>query len=212
MKTDLLSDAHLREYETWYKEHPFIFQSEVEALRQMLPAGENLRGIEVGVGTGRFANALNIKEGVEPSETLRELALKRGIEVMNGTAEHLPYGDLSFDFVLSAFCINCFNDLHVVFREAGRVLRKNGVLIVGFINRHSIIGKYYEEHKPESSFYRHANFFAVEKVVFELNLAGFRHFKFCQTLFNSFDKITSPEQPKPGYGEGSFIVIQARKR
>lgn len=212
MKTNLPFDTHVSDYEEWFDEYPFVFRSEVEALRQMLPEGENLHGIEVALGTGRFAEALGIKEGVEPSANMRAAAVERGIEVVDAVAEQLPYGDLRFDFVLMSFCISYFNDLHVAFKEANRVLKQNGALVVGFIDRNSLIGKYYEKHKPESTFYKLANFYTVDKVIFELNRAGFKHFQFCQTLFGELDDIKTFEPAKTGYGEGSFIVIQARKK
>jgi len=212
MKHNLPFDSNVHEYEEWYDEYPSVFKSEVEALRQMLPEGEALTGIEVGLGTGRFSEALGIKEGIEPSPNMRRLAVKRGIEVIDGTAEQMPYADLRFDFVVMAFCISYFEDLHIAFREASRVLKQNGTFVIGFIDRNSPIGEYYEKHKPESTFYKLANFYTVDKVVFELTKAGFRHFKFCQTLFKPLDEITSFEPPRPGYGQGSFVVIQARKK
>lgn len=212
MKTNLPFDSHVAEYEEWYREFPFVFQSEVEALRQMLPEGDNLSGIEVALGTGKFSEALGIKEGIEPSPNMRAIAVSRGIEVVDSVAENLPYGDLKFDFVLMAFCISYFNDLSITFKEAHRILKNNGVLIIGFIDRNSIIGKYYEQHKPESIFYKQANFYTVDRVVSELTHAGFRHFNFCQTLFKPLQEIKTFEPSKPGHGQGSFVIVQALKK
>lgn len=212
MKSNLPFDDHVAEYDAWYDEYPFVFRSEVEALREMLPEGDNLTGIEVGLGTGRFSEALGIKEGVEPSENMRSRAIERGIEVIDGAAEQLPYGDLRFDFVVMSFCISYFDDLQQAFREAHRVLKQNGVLVVGFIDRASTIGNYYEQHKGESTFYKSANFYTVQKVKSELVKAGFRHFKFCQTLFQPLQEIKVFEPAQQGHGEGSFVVIQAAKK
>ena len=94
-------DRHVEEYEKWYEDYPEVYQSELTAIReQLLKLPENIRGIEVGLGTGRFALPLGIKEGVEPSSGMAEKAINRGIEVIEGLAERLPYGDLQFDFVL----------------------------------------------------------------------------------------------------------------
>ncbi len=212
MRPNLPFDSHVAEYEAWYEEYPFVFKSEVEALREMLPEGETLTGIEVGLGTGRFSKALGIKEGLEPSANMRQVAIRRGIEIVDGFAEHMPYADLRFDFVLMSFCISYFKSLHPPFLEANRVLKNDGSLVVGFIDRNSPIGKSYESHKKESTFYKNATFYTVDKVVNELTKAGFRHFKFCQTLFRPLKEITEIEPAKPGYGKGSFVVIQARKR
>ena len=56
-------------YEAWYDNYPEVFQSEIVAIReQLFKLPENIYGIEVGLGTGRFSKALGIKEGIEPSE------------------------------------------------------------------------------------------------------------------------------------------------
>ncbi len=212
MDTIKLFDQHVAEYDAWFDQYPFVFQSEIEAVREMLPIGEKLLGIEVGLGTGRYSQALQIKEGIEPSENMRVVAIKRGIETMDAVAEKLPYGDLRFDFVLMLFSIAYFNRLDVAFAEAFRVLKNDGALVIGFIDKNSIIGKQYELRKPESTFYRHANFYSVDKIVQELTDAGFRHFSFCQTLFGELDSINEFQPSKEGYGEGSFVVLKALKK
>ena len=212
MKQNLAFESHAAEYEEWYDKYPFVFKSEVEAIREMLPEGENLRGIEVALGTGQFSKALGIKEGIEPSLGMRALAKKKGIVVVDAVAEQLPYGDLRFDFVLMAFCISYFDDLHVPFKEAHRVLKKNGTLVIDFIDKQSPIGKRYELQKTDSTFYKTANFYSVDKVISELKNVNFKHFKFCQTLFHPLDEVKSFEAAKPEYGEGSFVVVQAKKK
>jgi SAM-dependent methyltransferase len=211
MNRNMLADFIPGKDEACFGKHPFIFQSEVEALRSKLPVGNNLRGTEIGLGTGKFTEALGIHEGVESSQVSRKIALTRGLKVIEGVAEDLPYKEQSFDFVVMVLCISHFNDLHVAFQEANRVLRKEGVLIIGFIDRSSIIGKILELKDRQYPKNREVNLYSVDKVIFELNLADFKQFNICQTLFNESDKISCFEPAKPGYGEGSFVVIQAKK-
>ncbi len=204
-------ETHAAEYDKWFDEHPYVFESEVEALRAALPYGD-IQGIEVGLGTGRFANALGIKEGVEPAAAMLEIAVSRGIDVFDASAEHLPYKDLRFDFVLMASCINYFEKLNPVFREANRVLKVGGTLIVGCIDKNSTIGKSYEDKRQESVFYKQALFYPVEKVAREIQKAGFTKLEFTQTLFENLDDINAFEPATPGHGEGSFVVIKAIKK
>jgi ubiquinone/menaquinone biosynthesis C-methylase UbiE len=204
-------NEHVAEYEEWFKKYPFVFQSEVEAIRGLLAAGDTIRGVEIALGTGRFSKELGIKEGIEPAPNMRALALKRGIDVMSGEAEHLPYKDMSFDFVLMAFCISYFEDLPAAFEEARRVLKNGGSLIVGFIDKDSIIGKFYMDRKPESIFYKQADFYSPKRIISQLNRSGFKELEFAQTLFHALDDIKEFEPSKPGYGEGSFVVIKAIK-
>lgn len=202
---------HVAEYEAWFEKYPFVFQSEVEAIRDLLPESESSYGIEIAVGTGRFAKELGIKEGIEPATNMRALALKRGIDVLAGQAEHLPHKDMKYDFVLMTFCISYFENLQTAFKEAYRILKNGGSLIVGFIDKDSIIGKYYEERKPHSVFYKDAKFYSVKKIASELKKAGFKDLDFSQTLFHPLDDIKEFEPAKPGYGEGSFVLIKAIK-
>jgi ubiquinone/menaquinone biosynthesis C-methylase UbiE len=204
-------ESYATEYDEWFDQYPFVFKSEVEALREMLPAGES-HGIEIGLGTGRFSEALGIKEGIEPSAAMRSMAMNRGIEVMNAVAEKLPYKDLHFDFVLIASSISYFSDIQLAFQEAARVLKPGGSIIIGFIERNSLIGKEYELRRQKSKFYKQATFYSRGKLVEELKKAGFINPLFLQTLFKTPDEIKEFEPAQPGYGDGSFIVIKASKK
>lgn len=212
MSTVIPFNEHIKEYEEWFDEYPFVYKSEVEAIREMLPKGENLTGVEIGLCTGRFSQALGIKEGIEPSFEMRKIAKSRGIDAIEAVAEVLPYNDQQFDFVLMNFCACNFEALHLPFKEAYRILKNKGSFIIAFVDQNSIIGRTYEINKQENSFYKHSKFYSVEKVMFELHEAGFKQISICQTLFNDLDHIKEFEPSKPGYGEGSYIVLQAKKR
>ncbi|MFZ3273534.1 MAG: class I SAM-dependent methyltransferase [Lutibacter sp.] len=199
-------------YEAWYEKYPEVYLSEVAALKeQFLKLPENIKGIEVGIGTGRFAKVLGIKEGVEPANEMAAIALKRGIEVVNGTAENLPMRDMYFDFVL--FVTIChLNSVKQAFKEAYRVLKPKGSIVVGFIDKDQKIGKTYEENRMRSTFFRYANFYSVAQVTKLLKEAGFKDFEYNQTLFGELDEIKEVQIPKQSYGEGSFVVVKAVKK
>jgi SAM-dependent methyltransferase len=86
-KTDPF-DAHPNRYDDWFERHKAAYQSELHALWVAL--SEEGEGLEVGVGTGRFAAPLCIEHGVDPSPEMRKRARKRGIDVKDGVAEDLP--------------------------------------------------------------------------------------------------------------------------
>lgn len=98
-------EQHAREYDRWFEEHAYAYESEVLAVRTLLPRSG--RGLEVGVGTGRFAAPLGITVGVEPAHAIASIARERGIRVYEASAEALPFADESFDFVVMATTI-CF--------------------------------------------------------------------------------------------------------
>ncbi len=197
------------QYEDWFERNKFVYESELRAISKQLP--ESKKGIEIGVGSGRFAAPLGIKIGVEPSNEMGKLAQKRGIEVINGMAESLPFDDSQFDFALMTTTICFVDDMVASFQEAYRVLKPGGFLIIGFIEKESPIGRLYQKHKGESMFYGIATFYTVDEVVSNLKKVGFKNFNFTQTIFHNLAEIRDIEPIKEGYGEGSFVVVRAIK-
>jgi len=196
-------DEHLPEYENWFSDNKWVYQSELEAIRQLLPdSGE---GIEIGIGSGLFAKPLNIKEGIEPSGKMREKAQERGLKVIDAVAENLPYADASKDFALMVTTICFVDDVPKSLAEAFRVIRNNGCLIIAFVDKDSEIGKLYQKHKKENVFYREAKFIGTQELLTELEQAGFLASDICQTIFGRLDEIKSIQSAIPGYGKGSFL-------
>ena len=202
-------EKYVSEYEAWFENNRFVYESEVRAIKKQLPKkGE---GIEVGVGSGRFAAPLGIKLGVDPSGKMRELARNRGIVAIDGIAEKLPFDDSRFHFVLMVTTICFLDDIEAAFEEAFRVLKPGGSLIIGFIDKDSPVGMLYQQHKNESVFYKVANFYSVDEVTSYLKESGFKRLKFTQTIFHHLSEIEILEPVKKGYGKGSFVVVRALK-
>ena len=201
---------HTGQYENWFAEHRWVYEAELRAVGALLP--ESGRGLEVGVGTGRFAEPLGIKTGLEPSVRMREIARNRGIKILDGVAEDLPIGDCKFDLVLMVTTVCFLDDIHKAFREIHRVLANDGFFIAGIVDRNSPIGQKYLKHQNESVFYKLATFFSVDEVVKIMRQSGFKNFLFRQTIFRSLSETDDKEPVKPGYGEGSFVAIRGRKK
>jgi len=203
-------EKYASKYEDWFTKHRFAYESELKAIRQHLPQSRN--GIEIGVGSGRFAAPLGIKFGIEPSAKMRGIAQKRGINVVGGVAEAVPFGNSIFDFALMVTTICFVDDLEASFKEAYRLLKSGAYLVIGFIDRDSLVGRLYEEHKRHNLFYQLATFYSVEEVVSVLEKTGFKDLTFSQTIFKKLSDIDKIEPVKPGYGEGSFVVVKAMKK
>jgi ubiquinone/menaquinone biosynthesis C-methylase UbiE len=202
-------EKHALEYESWFENNKFIYESEVRAIKEQLPKkGE---GIEVGVGSGRFAAPLGIKLGVDPSGKMRELAQSRGVVAIDGVAENLPFDDSRFHFILMVTTICFLNDIESAFKEAFRVLKPGGNLVIGFIDKDSPVGVSYQQRQKESEFYKIASFYSIHEVTSYLNEAGFKSLKFTQTIFHRLSEIKNLEPITKGYGEGSFVVVKALK-
>ncbi len=201
-------EENVDRYEAWFQRHPFAYQSELEAVAALLPGGE---GLEVGVGTGLFAAPLGVRAGVEPAAAMRAIARQRGIDAVDGVAEALPYADAAFDFVLMVTTICFVDDVPAAVREAWRVLRTGGHIVVGFVDRESALGRQYEAERGRSAFYAAATFHSAAEIAAELRRAGFTTLRFRQTVFTPLDEVTALQPSRPGYGEGSFVVVAGEK-
>ncbi|WP_232058709.1 class I SAM-dependent methyltransferase [Aquicella lusitana] len=200
-------DKFADEYDTWFDRHPAVFQSELAAFKKLIP--ESGDGLEIGVGSGRFASRRGIKTGVEPSDKLGEMAKIRGIDIHKCTAETLPFKDQQFDFILLSTVLCYVRVPLMALQEVKRVLKTNGILVIGMIDRKSFLGQIYEIKKQENKFYQHAHFYSAAEILDLLHEINFEE-EVYQTIFSPIENISTPEPIKPDYGEGGFIVISAK--
>lgn len=203
-------DKYINDYEQWFEENKYVYLSEVNAVKHFIPKSK--KGIEIGIGTGRFALPLGITEGIEPSLVMRNFAINKGLKVIEGVAEKLPLVDNSFDFVLMVTTICFVDDIEKSFREASRILKTGGSFIIGLVDKESPLGKIYEDMKAQNKFYSFATFYSVNEIVKHLDKSGFSDIQTVQTVFGQLTEIQNIQMFKEGYGEGGFVVIKAIKR
>jgi SAM-dependent methyltransferase len=201
-------EAHTDRYEEWFEEHGDLYRWEIEAIEALLPSFSE--GVEIGIGTGRFALPLGIRIGVEPSGAMAARAMEKGLEVIPGTAEELPLPDESFDFALMVTTICFVDDPARALAEIRRILRPGGYVIVGFVDRETPLGRLYLANKEKSRFYAPATFFSAGELERLLREAGFGEIEAVQTLFGP-DLEHMEGGVKPGTGEGAFVVLRGRK-
>jgi SAM-dependent methyltransferase len=196
-------------YDRWFERNRAAYLSELRAVESLMPPFQ--RGLEVGVGTGRFAASLGVSVGLDPSRPMIEVARERGIVAVRGVAEKLPFGDEKFDLALMVTVVFLLKDRAAAFREAARALLPGGSLVVGFIDKESPLGQRYEMKRDQSSFYEEARFLAPEEMAALLEEAGFRDLAFVQTLFCEPEYLKAVETSRPGYGRGSFVAVRGVK-
>ena len=200
-------EKYSKEYDEWFIRNQDIYLAELNAIKRLVPSGKF--GVEIGVGSGRFALPLGVKVGVDPSKKMAEISRKKGIQVYEAVAEQLPFNDKKFDFVLMVTTICFVDDLVKSFKEAYRVLKTDGFIIVGFVDKESELGKQYQLKKEESKFYRNATFYTVKETITLLRETNFTDVVIKQTVFpGQTDKNGLIED---GYGVGSFVIIKAIK-
>lgn len=203
-------DEYLNEYEEWFVQNSAVYSSELKAIKDISGVPEN--AVEIGVGSGLFAEPLGIKTGIEPSEAMRKKAKERGIHVVDGVAENLPWKDNSIDYVLMVTTICFVDNVKKSLSEVYRVLQNGGSFILAFVDKNSPVGQLYQKNKEESLFYRDATFFSTEELYEYLKETGFSIKKTQQTVFGMLNEVVKVQEPREGYGEGSFVVIHAVKK
>lgn len=159
-------ENHAEDYDHWFETElgSRLFELELAALRMVVPS-EDLDWLEVGIGTGRFAQALGVRLGVDPSSQMASIARTRGIDVYVGTAENLPFADSSLDGVLMILSLCFVKDPQQALNECRRVLRPGGTLVVAIIPKDSRWGIFHTRRGQQGhTFYSSAHFFSSDEV------------------------------------------------
>ena len=131
----------------WYEGfRPELSPDELGALHRLLGRGAG-RCLDVGCGTG-LATAAAAEfgwsaVGIDLSEDMLETARGRGLEVVRGSADALPFTDESFDAAVSVWTHIDLDDFAGAIGEIARVLRPGAPLVyIGghpcFIGPHSL--------------------------------------------------------------------------
>jgi SAM-dependent methyltransferase len=206
-------DALASEYDAWYDgEGSLIFASEVQAFKKLLPSLPK-PWLEIGVGSGRFAHALGIETGIDPSAKLVEIAKSRGIDAFIGRGEERFFRAGSFGTVFLIVTL-CFLDAPLdVLKEVRRILVPGGKLVLGLILRESPWGRLYQQKKKAGHrIYKYARFYSRDEVFRLMFQAGFLGERMVSTLFQKPEYARRVEEPREGYfPDAGFVIIVGGK-
>lgn len=171
---------------------------------------------EIGVGTGRFALALGIEQGVGVAAGALAFALaqRRGIGVRPARGEALPFAEGSFRCVALITSLSFMADPEAVLREAHRVLVPGGHVLIAEIPRDSLWGRNCQRKKKAGdAFFAATHTLSVEKIVGLLTTTGFEPVVFASTLLRSTPVSPQSEEPVPSRSEGAgFVGVLAKRR
>ncbi|MBN1566563.1 MAG: class I SAM-dependent methyltransferase [Acidobacteria bacterium] len=206
-----LFDVIAEDYDRWYEtyEGQAAFGAELECLRSLCSDFQG-RWLEVGVGSGRFASALGVTSGMDPSLPMLKIAARRGVRVCAGLAEDLPYPENSFDGVLMALAICFIADPRRAVKECRRILRPQGNLLLGMIPANSPWGTAYGKKKEEGHpVYSLAKFYNIPEIVALIQNSGFAFAAAASALFwNPGGPPENASRVEPGiFPEAGFVGL-----
>lgn len=112
----------------------------LKAVEKIIRDKSEISVLDIGAADGKMLSYLKenlpvLKAvGVEPSDELRKAKKDETLEIMAGEGENLPFNSDDFDVVIIASVIEHVRDANRVLKEVYRVLKKNGHLIITFVN------------------------------------------------------------------------------
>jgi SAM-dependent methyltransferase len=201
-------EAYTDRYEEWFEDNEATYRSEIRALDRFVDS--DAFGLEIGVGSGQFADPLGIDVGIDPALEMLSHARDRGIQVAQGVAERLPIRNDSFGVALMVTTICFVDDIDATLEEAARILEPDGRLVQGYIDRESEFGRYYQEIKDQNPFYKDATFVSTDELISTLETQGYTDIEIAQTVFDPPGEHETVDEPRSGYGDGSFVALSAR--
>lgn len=197
------------EYDHWF-DNSLLFSIEKAAIHS-LAVSFSQPALEIGVGPGRFAEALQIPFGIDPAMAPLLLAKRRGISTCQAIAEELPFASSSLGAIFLLFTL-CFLESPARFlEECGRVLRPEAPLVIGLVPADSVWGQnLLRKKKAGHPFYQSARFSTIAQVQELLREHGFDILTSASTLYQTPEGLAEFEEARPGLDEDAgFVIIAA---
>lgn len=123
----------------------FMPSADRESLERGLARAERPleRVVDVGGGPGRAVRELDAdwRLVVDPAAGMTQRARAHGLEAVRGDGARLPLADESVDAVLVTDALHHFGDQRGALREAERVLRPGGLLLVREFDPETLRGR-----------------------------------------------------------------------
>lgn len=136
------------------------------------------RALDVGCGNGRFLHTLQTLgwhcEGVEFNQVAVQTCRARGLTVHHGDLESARLDDGSFDLITVRHVIEHLPDPDSFMREASRILRNGGRLLIATPNSEALGRRWFGKHWFANDIPRHLILFSTSNLDMLAARHGFR--------------------------------------
>ncbi|TYB91501.1 MAG: methyltransferase domain-containing protein [Kosmotoga sp.] len=218
-------DAFAKNYDDWYrgKLGRFIDKVQKQLIEKLAEPKAGEKALDIGSGTGNYSiwlakKALEVT-AIDESREMMAIAKKKAkkdnlnIELYLGKAESLPFSESIFDLVVSITSIEFVDNPPKVLREAIRVLKPGGRLVIGVLTKDSPWGKFYQSKikGDPNNVYAKAHLFTEEEIDELLNT----HYVLKKGLYidplEEFDekeawKREQSKQDEQSNGAGFYVI------
>ncbi len=227
-------DQYAAKYDAWFMENRNVLYSEVNLVASVLAGAGRI--LSVGCGSGLFEAILrqergrSIRDGIEPSAAMAEIARKRGLNVAVATAEDADFGTGAYDTIMFNGTPSYIAGLAGVVRKVYTALPPGGRVIMIDVPKESSYGLLYNLAKALGTwnhellqgvyppnpypmeFVEVANWRTTAEKVEMLQQAGFVNLSFAQTLTrHPLMSDNGVEEPSEGCDRGDYVAITAFK-
>ncbi len=227
-------DQYASDYDAWFMDNKNLLYSEVKLVAHFLDNPGEV--FSVGCGSGLFEYILDkefnisIKNAIEPSTGMAEIAKKRGLNVEITTAEEADLGKEKYDTILFNGTPSYITDLQKTFDKAYDALRPGGKIVVIDVPKESSYATMYNLAKAVDTWdhellgeiapvdpypielVRVANWRTTAEKIEMLEKSNFSNLKFAQTLTkHPMYSNDVEEDPIEGYDCGDYVAICACK-
>lgn len=228
-------DEHANAYDRWFLDNQNLLTSELNLVAHFLDKDSTI--LSVGCGSGLFEMLLakdhdiHIKDGVEPSKDMAEIAKKRGLTVAISPAETYDFEPNKFDIIMFNGSVSYISDLERCIQKAFTALKSGGKLILIDVPKESGFATLYNlaatlgtwdhpllEHISPNDPYpielvKSANWRTSQEKIDTMQKVGFTDFEFAQTLTTHpmFANDTVQEVVS-GCDRGDYVAICGYKK
>lgn len=190
-------DLSAPKYDAWYEtpKGRQVLETELKALDGLIP-GTGV-GVEIGAGTGIFAQSLSSDARtivcIDPSISMLRRASERGLHAVLAPGERPPLRDRCLGFAYLVTVLEFVEEPSVVLEGAKDALRDGSPVVVLTINRESPWGELYERLRDEENpIFAVAKLYGFDEAKTFIEAAGL-------VMAEAFGTLTSgPDEPEAG--------------